>query len=72
LIEGVIFVSPCPGNQAGRSITFSAFRSRTFPKVPLWVDAVLWLGLIKDTAARFEYGTCEECDLAAEEFSHKH
>jgi len=44
----------------------------TFPKVPLWVDAVLWLGLIKDTAARFEYGTCEECDLAAEEFSHKH
>jgi hypothetical protein len=40
--------------------------------MPLWVEAVLWLGLIKDTAARFEYGGCEEFDLAEEEFSHKY
>jgi hypothetical protein len=40
--------------------------------MPLWVEAVLWLGLIKDTAARFEYGACEEFDLAEEEFSHKY
>jgi len=58
LIEGRDFFLPLSRSQAGHSITFSAFRSRTFSKVPLCgsVDAVLWLELIKDTAPGFEYG----------------